>query len=64
MSILALIKSDLNICEIAAFLMPDIDPGIFIIIIMLGVAGMFLGRYLGRALGLFRRPGRRQGRRF
>ena len=63
MSIVVLIISGLVIGEIAELLMLGRDPVGFIIIILLGIAGMFLGRYVGRALGLFRRPRRRQGRR-
>ena len=63
MSIIALIISGLIIGEIAGIFMLDLDPGVFIITILLGIAGMFLGRYIGRAFGLFQRPRRRRGRR-
>ncbi|MEO8662609.1 MAG: GlsB/YeaQ/YmgE family stress response membrane protein [Bryobacteraceae bacterium] len=34
-------------------LMPGRDPGGFIITILLGVAGSFVGSWLGRTLGLY-----------
>jgi len=60
MSILALIVSGLIIGVIAKLLMPGRDPGGFIITILLGIAGMFLGGYIGRALGLYK-PGEAAG---
>jgi uncharacterized membrane protein YeaQ/YmgE (transglycosylase-associated protein family) len=38
---------------IAKLLMPGKDPGGFIVTILLGIAGAFLGGYLGRVLGLY-----------
>lgn len=38
---------------IAKMLMPGRDPGGFIITILLGVAGSFVGSWLGRILGLY-----------
>ena len=38
---------------IAKLVMPGRDPGGFIITILLGIAGAFLGGFLGRALGLY-----------
>ena len=60
MSIIALIVSGLIIGVIAKLLMPGRDPGGFIITILLGIAGMFLGSYVGRALGLYK-PGQPAG---
>ena len=60
MSIVALIVSGLIIGVIAKLLMPGRDPGGFIITILLGIAGMFLGSYVGRALGLYK-PGQPAG---
>lgn len=60
MSIIALIVSGLIIGVIAKLLMPGRDPGGFIITILLGIAGMFLGSYVGRALGLYK-PGQTAG---
>ena len=60
MSIIAMIVSGLIVGVIAKLLMPGRDPGGFIITILLGIAGMFLGSYLGRALGLYK-PGETAG---
>ena len=38
---------------IAKLLMPGKDPGGFIITMLLGLAGAFVGTFLGRALGLY-----------
>jgi uncharacterized membrane protein YeaQ/YmgE (transglycosylase-associated protein family) len=38
---------------IAKLLMPGRDPGGFIITILLGIAGSFVGTLIGRALGLY-----------
>jgi uncharacterized membrane protein YeaQ/YmgE (transglycosylase-associated protein family) len=51
MSVFALIVSGLIIGVIAKLLMPGRDPGGFIITILLGIAGMFLGNYIGPVLG-------------
>ena len=60
MSILALIVSGLIIGVIAKLLMPGRDPGGFIITILLGIAGMFLGSYVGWAVGFYK-PGQPAG---
>jgi len=60
MSIIALIVSGLIIGVIAKLLMPGRDPGGFIITILLGIAGMFLGSFLGRAAGFYK-PGQPAG---
>jgi len=39
---------------IAKLLMPGKDPGGFIITILIGIAGAFLGGFIGQALGLYR----------
>jgi uncharacterized membrane protein YeaQ/YmgE (transglycosylase-associated protein family) len=54
MSIIAMIVSGLIIGVIAKLLMPGRDPGGFIITILLGIAGMFLGGYIGRLAGLYK----------
>jgi uncharacterized membrane protein YeaQ/YmgE (transglycosylase-associated protein family) len=54
MNIIALIISGLIIGVVAKLLMPGRDPGGFIITILLGIAGMFLGGFIGRALGLYK----------
>lgn len=38
---------------VAKFLMPGKDPGGFIITIVLGIAGAFVGGWLGQMLGLY-----------
>lgn len=38
---------------IAKLLMPGRDPGGFIITILLGIAGSFVGTLIGRTLGLY-----------
>ncbi len=38
---------------IAKLLMPGRDPGGFILTILLGIAGSFVGTFIGRALGLY-----------
>ena len=38
---------------VAKFLMPGRDPGGFIITILLGIAGSFVGTRIGRALGFY-----------
>ncbi|HEY3136360.1 MAG TPA: GlsB/YeaQ/YmgE family stress response membrane protein [Blastocatellia bacterium] len=60
MSIIALIVSGLIIGVIAKLLMPGRDPGGFIITILLGIAGMFLGSYVGREVGFYK-PGQPAG---
>ena len=60
MSIIAMVISGLIIGVIAKLLMPGRDPGGFIITILLGIAGMFLGGFIGRALGLYK-PGEPAG---
>jgi uncharacterized membrane protein YeaQ/YmgE (transglycosylase-associated protein family) len=39
---------------VAKLLMPGKDPGGFIMTILLGIAGSFVGTFLGRAIGLYR----------
>lgn len=60
MSIIAMIVSGLIIGVIAKLLMPGRDPGGFIITILLGIAGMFLGSWAGRAAGFYK-PGQPAG---
>jgi uncharacterized membrane protein YeaQ/YmgE (transglycosylase-associated protein family) len=38
---------------IAKLIMPGKDPGGFIVTILLGIAGAFMGGFLGQALGLY-----------
>ena len=60
MSIIAMIISGLIIGVIAKLLMPGRDPGGFIITILLGIAGMFVGSFIGCAVGLYK-PGQPAG---
>ena len=43
----------LVIGAIAKLLMPGKDPGGFIVTMLLGIAGSFVGTYAGRSLGLY-----------
>ena len=52
MGILSWILMGLIVGVLAKMIMPGTDPGGFIITIVLGVAGAFVGGYLGSALGL------------
>lgn len=54
MGILAWILFGLVAGVIAKLIMPGKDPGGFIVTILLGIAGAFLGGFLGQALGLYR----------
>jgi uncharacterized membrane protein YeaQ/YmgE (transglycosylase-associated protein family) len=38
---------------IAKLVMPGRDPGGFVVTILLGIAGAFLGGFLGRAMGFY-----------
>ncbi len=38
---------------LAKLIMPGRDPGGFIVTMLLGIAGSFLGTFLGRAIGLY-----------
>lgn len=53
MSILVTIIVGLIVGAIAKFLMPGRDPGGWIITILLGIAGAFIGTFLGRAFGFY-----------
>ncbi len=50
MDIIWMIIVGLIVGLIAKFLMPGRDPGGFIITILLGIAGSFIGTYVGRVL--------------
>jgi uncharacterized membrane protein YeaQ/YmgE (transglycosylase-associated protein family) len=52
MGVLSWIILGLIVGVIAKLIMPGKDPGGFIITILLGIAGAFLGGYIGSALGL------------
>jgi uncharacterized membrane protein YeaQ/YmgE (transglycosylase-associated protein family) len=53
MGILGWILFGLIAGVIAKLVMPGRDPGGFIITILLGIAGAFLGGFIGRALGFY-----------
>lgn len=54
MGILGWILFGLVAGVIAKLLMPGKDPGGFIVTILIGIAGAFLGGFIGQALGLYR----------
>jgi uncharacterized membrane protein YeaQ/YmgE (transglycosylase-associated protein family) len=54
MGIISAIIIGLIVGAIAKFLMPGKDPGGWIITILIGVAGSFIGTYLGQVVGLYR----------
>ncbi len=54
MGIILTLIIGLIVGAIAKFLMPGNDPGGWIVTILLGIAGSFVGTYLGQALGLYR----------
>ncbi len=60
MSIILWIIFGLIIGVIAKLLMPGRDPGGFVVTILLGIAGSFVGGLIGRAVGLYQ-PGQRTG---
>ena len=53
-SIIGAIIIGLLVGIIAKFLMPGRDPGGFIVTVLIGLAGSFIGTFLGRALGWYR----------
>jgi uncharacterized membrane protein YeaQ/YmgE (transglycosylase-associated protein family) len=52
-SILSWLVSGLIIGALAKFLMPGKDPGGFVVTIVLGIAGAFVGSYLGQTFGWY-----------
>ncbi len=55
MGIISAIIIGLIVGAIARFLMPGKEPGGWIITILIGLAGSFIGTYLGQAIGLYQR---------
>ncbi len=51
MGILSWIVLGLIVGALAKFIMPGDDPGGFIVTILIGIAGAFVGGYIGTALG-------------
>ncbi|HUF30506.1 MAG TPA: GlsB/YeaQ/YmgE family stress response membrane protein [Gemmatimonadaceae bacterium] len=60
MELIGTIIIGLIVGVVAKLLMPGRDPGGFIITILLGIAGAFVGTYIGRALGFYA-PGEAAG---
>ncbi|MGZ8426484.1 MAG: GlsB/YeaQ/YmgE family stress response membrane protein [Candidatus Binatia bacterium] len=54
MEIIGWIFFGLVVGVIGKLLMPGRDPGGFVVMILLGIAGALLGGFLGRSLGLYR----------
>jgi uncharacterized membrane protein YeaQ/YmgE (transglycosylase-associated protein family) len=54
MGIISAIFIGLIVGAIAKFLMPGRDPGGWIVTILIGLAGSFIGTYLGQALAFYR----------
>ena len=52
MGILSWILMGLIVGVLAKFIMPGKDPGGFIVTILIGIAGAFVGGYIGSFLGL------------
>ena len=52
MGILSWIVMGLIVGMLAKFIMPGKDPGGFIVTILIGIAGAFVGGYIGSFLGL------------
>lgn len=53
MGIISAIIIGLIVGAIAKFLMPGKDPGGWIVTILIGLVGSFIGGYLGQALGFY-----------
>ena len=60
MEILSWIVFGLIVGVLAKLVMPGHDPGGFIVTILLGIAGAFMGGWLGQVLGVYR-PGQPAG---
>lgn len=54
MSIILFLVFGLIVGAIARFVVPGKEPGGWVISMLLGVAGSFLGGFLGRGLGFYR----------
>lgn len=53
MGLLYTLLIGLVVGAVAKFLMPGKDPGGFIITILIGIAGAFVGTWIGQAIGLY-----------
>ena len=54
MGIITILVVGLIVGAIAKLLMPGRDPGGWIVTILLGIAGAFVGTWLGRVTGIYR----------
>jgi uncharacterized membrane protein YeaQ/YmgE (transglycosylase-associated protein family) len=54
MGLITTLLIGLIVGAVAKLLMPGKDPGGWIITILLGIAGAYVGTFLGRALGIYR----------
>ena len=54
MGLLATLVIGLIVGAIAKLLVPGRDPGGWIVTILIGIAGAFVGTWLGRTLGMYR----------
>ncbi|AKT40108.1 GlsB/YeaQ/YmgE family stress response membrane protein [Chondromyces crocatus] len=54
MSIILFLLFGLVVGALARLLVPGREPGGWVVSIVLGIAGSFLGGFLGRALGFYR----------
>ena len=53
MAIVSWIVFGLIVGVIAKLVMPGRDPGGFVVTILLGIAGAFVGGFIGRAMGFY-----------
>jgi uncharacterized membrane protein YeaQ/YmgE (transglycosylase-associated protein family) len=53
MGLITILVVGLIVGAIAKLLVPGRDPGGWIVTILLGIAGAFVGTFLGRALGIY-----------
>jgi uncharacterized membrane protein YeaQ/YmgE (transglycosylase-associated protein family) len=53
MGLIAILVVGLIVGAIAKLLVPGRDPGGWIVTILLGIAGAFVGTWLGRTLGIY-----------
>lgn len=53
MGIVAWIVFGFIVGVVAKLLMPGRDPGGFVVTILLGIAGAFVGGFIGRAMGFY-----------
>jgi uncharacterized membrane protein YeaQ/YmgE (transglycosylase-associated protein family) len=54
MSLILFLLFGLIVGVVARFIVPGREPGGWVVSILLGIAGSFVGAFLGRALGFYR----------